>query len=194
MLSQPIVASSAAGSRARTQTADECKTALAAETLRAGDSIRVQVLGSSMLPSIWPGDVVSIDKAFVGEIIAGDIVVCERDDRLFVHRLLGKSESKDGIHWETRGDSMPQNDPPFSEGQLLGRVSVIFRDGRAVIPTRTRSMLARFLSWTICHVDCVRNLALRHHALRAKQASDPLRARYRSMPAELLSVANEKSG
>jgi len=192
MLNQPTVASSAAGSRARTQTADECKTALAAETLRAGDSIRVQVLGSSMLPSIWPGDVVSIDKVLVAEITRGDIVVCERDDRFFVHRLLRKCDSKDEIRWETRGDSMPQNDPPFSEGQLLGRVSAIFRSGRAIIPTRTRSMLARFLGWTICHVDPVRNLALRLHALRTSQRFNSPYARDRSMPAELLSAANEK--
>jgi signal peptidase len=194
MLSQPSVASSAPGSPARTQTADECKTALAADTLRAGDSIRVQVLGSSMLPSIWPGDVVSIDKVLVAEITRGDIVVCERDDRFFVHRFLGKRESKDGIRWETRGDSMPQNDPPFSEGQLLGRVSAIFRGGRAIIPTRTRSMLTRFLSWTICHVDSVRNLALRLHALHASQRFNSPDDRYRSLRAELLSAANEKSG
>jgi signal peptidase I len=194
MLSQPIVASSAAGSRARTQTADECKTALAAETLRAGDSIRLQVLGSSMLPSIWPGDVVSIDKISIDEIVRGDIVVCERDDRLFVHRLLSKTASNNGIRWETRGDSMAQNDPPFSEGQLLGRVSAIFRGGRAIIPTRTRSMLARFLSWTICHVDPVRNLALRLQTLRISQRFNSPYARYRSMPAELLSAANEKGG
>jgi hypothetical protein len=147
-----------------------------------------------MLPSIWPGDVVSIDKVLVAEITRGDIVVCERDDRFFVHRFLGKRESKDGIRWETRGDSMPQNDPPFSEGQLLGRVSAIFRGGRAIIPTRTRSMLTRFLSWTICHVDSVRNLALRVHALRASQRFNSPHDRYRSLPAELLSAANEKSG
>jgi len=194
MLSQPDVASSAASSQARTQTPDECKTALAAETLRAADSIRVQVLGSSMLPSIWPGDVLSIDKVLIAEITAGDIVVCERDDRFFVHRLIGTSDSKNGIRCETRGDSMPQNDPPFSEGQLLGRVSAIFRDGRTIIPTATRSPLARFASWIICHLDSVRNLALRLHALRTAQRSDSPETRYRPRLAKLPPASHEKVG
>jgi signal peptidase I len=171
-LSQPTAAS-VATSLVRTHALDECKTALAAEILRAGDSIRLQVLGSSMLPSIWPGDVVSIDKVSVDEIVPGDIVVYERDDRLFVHRLLSKTASSNGIRWETRGDSMPQNDPPFSEGQLLGRVSHILCGDRAIIPKRTRSGLARLLSWMICHIDSARNLALRLHALRKSTGPIP---------------------
>jgi len=180
---------SQATSFARTQALDECKTALAAETLRAGDSIRLRVLGSSMLPTIWPGDVLSIDKVLVDEITPGDIVVCERDDRFFVHRFRGKSESSNGIRWQTRGDSMPQDDPPFSEGQLLGRVSHILRGDHVVTPKTTRSTLDRLLSLMICHVDSVRNLALRFHTFRASQGSDSLQAR--SVPAELLHSPRE---
>jgi signal peptidase len=194
MFRKPAVASSAAVSLAKTQPVDECKTALAVQTLRAGDSIRLRVLGSSMLPTIWPGDVVTIDKVLVDEIVPGDIVVCERDARFFVHRLMGVSESKGGTRWETRGDSLPQNDPPFSESHLLGRVSHILRGDRAIIPKPTRSGLAHFVSWVICHIDSAQNLALRLHAPRTKQAADSLQARYRSMPVELLPAANEKRG
>ena len=173
MFRKPAVASSAAVSLAKTRPVDECKTALAAQTLRAGSSIRLQVMGSSMLPSIWPGDVITIDKVLVDEMVPGDIVVCERDARFFVHRLMGMSESTDGIRWETRGDSLPQNDPPFSESHLLGRVSHILRGDRAIIPKPTRSSLTRFLSWMICHLDSARNLALRLHALRKSTGPIP---------------------
>jgi signal peptidase I len=189
MFRKPTIASSATVSLAKTQPVDECKTALAVQTLRAGSSIRLQVLGSSMLPSIWPGDVVSIDKVSVDEIVPGDIVVCERDDRVFVHRFLGKSESNNGICWRTRGDSLPQNDPPFSESHLLGRVSRILRGDRAIIPKPTRSSLARFLSWMICYLDSARNLALRLHALRTR--SDSPHVRSRSMATRLLRNSRE---
>jgi len=194
MFRKPTVASSATVPLAKTQPVDGCKTALAVQTLRAGSSIRLQVMGSSMLPSIWPGDVVTIGNVLVDEIAPGDIVVCERDDRLFVHRLMGMSESKDGIRWETRGDSLPQDDTPFFNGQLLGRVSHILRGDRVITPKRTRSILARFLSWMICHLDSARNLVLRLHALRTSRRVDSSYVRYRPKPNDLLHAASEKSG
>lgn len=191
MFRKPI-ASTEASLCGRTQTADECKTALAAETLRASGSIWLRVLGSSMLPSIWPGDIVKIEEVLIDEVVPGDIVLCDRNDRFFVHRLLRRSEFKDRIHWVTRGDSMAQNDPVFLEGQLLGRVSTILRGDRAIIPKRRLSYLGRFLGWTICQVDSVRNLALRFHSLRTSQRFDSLQARPRSIPAELLRGPRER--
>jgi signal peptidase I len=171
-----------------------CKTALAAATLRAGNSIRLQVLGSSMLPAMWPGDVVHIDSSLSAAIAPGDIVLCERDDRFFVHRLIANSESENGIHWTTRGDSMSQNDPLFSEVQLLGRVSSIRRGDRDIIPKRKLSKFRGRMGWLLCHSDPLRNLALRLHALRTSRRAGSLQAQSTQGQLPLPSYSHQKGG
>src|SRR5579864_3119340 len=97
------------------------KLELATEVLTSGGIIRLQAQGTSMLPSIWPGDVVSIEHKPSQEIVPGDIVLVARHSRFFVHRLTEKHNSR----WITRGDSLPQNDQPVAEVEVLGKVSLI---------------------------------------------------------------------
>jgi hypothetical protein len=147
-------------------TEDDPKLDLAAEVLRAGGSLRLQALGSSMLPSIWPGDVLCIEHKAGDEIVPGDIVLVARVGRFFVHRLIEKCDSG----WVTRGDSLPQSDEAFAEVQVLGKVSVIHRKGRVVSAKPRISWLNRALGWMFCRWDLLRNVALRMHL------SDGLRA------------------
>lgn len=145
-----------------TEARDDHKLDLAAEVLRAGGSIRLQALGASMLPSIWPGDVLCIERRSGDEIVPGDIVVVARDGRFFIHRLIEKHESG----WVTRGDSLPQNDPPVEEVQVLGKVSVIQRKTGASVPASRTSRLNRGLAWMLCRWNLFRNVALRMRLLR----------------------------
>ena len=114
---------------------------LAAEILESGGVIRLQAFGASMLPSIWPGEVLVIESKTGQEIVSGDIVLIARDGRFFVHRLIGRRCS----YWITRGDSMPRNDPPSAAPELLGRVSAIHRKRRVVIPQPGVSLTVRTL-------------------------------------------------
>jgi len=139
---------------------DDHKLGLAAEVLRAGGSLRLQALGNSMLPAIWPGDVLCIEGKS-GGTVPGDIVLVARDGRFFIHRLMEKSESG----WIMRGDSLPQNDPPVEEIQVLGKVSTIHRNGRAVCPNGRVSPLAAVFAGLLCRWDLLRNLALRMRLL-----------------------------
>jgi hypothetical protein len=149
------------------------KLELAAEVLAAGGTLRLQAMGTSMLPSIWPGDVLNIKHKAGGEMVPGDIVLVARDGRFFVHRLMGKSESG----WITRGDSLPQNDEAVAEGQVLGLVSLIHRRSGVIVPRRRVSLFRRALAWMLCRWDFLRNLALRSHSLRRGGALDLLLAR-----------------
>jgi len=137
---------------------------LAAEVLRSGGTIRLQALGTSMLPSIWPGDVLSVENKSGEQAIPGDIVLVARDRRFFIHRLIEKHNSR----WITRGDSLPQNDDPVAEAQVLGKVSAIHRRGHAVIPGRRLSLLRRALAEMLCHCDSFRNIALRIHSFQRR--------------------------
>src|SRR5271154_1026013 len=92
---------------------------LAAESLRASGRLRLRVRGESMLPTLWPGDVVEIASCSADEVRAGEIVLALRGGRFFLHRFVGRSV-KGGLLLQ--GDSMPHADPEFSDGAMIGRL------------------------------------------------------------------------
>ena len=107
------------------------KRKLVADVARSFGQVRLKVTGSSMLPAVWPGDIVTVSRCNPSEISPGQIVLCFRDGELVAHRLTGKSV--DGFI--TRGDSLCHYDRPFREDEILGEVVSIHRDGRQVDPS-----------------------------------------------------------
>ena len=65
---------------------------LAGEVVRTFGEVRLRVFGTSMAPSILPGDLVSVQRAGLMEISPGDIVVFSREGRLFVHRVVWRAD------------------------------------------------------------------------------------------------------
>jgi hypothetical protein len=150
-----------------TEAREDHKLDLAAEILGSGGAIRLQALGTSMLPSIWPGDVLSIESKAREEIVPGHIVLVARDRRFFVHRLIEKRNSQ----WITRGDSLSQNDAPATEVQVLGKVSTIHRKSRVISPSPRVPPLIRLFAWTLCRWDYARNIALRLHSFGQRKCT-----------------------
>ena len=150
-----------------TEARGDHKLELATEVLRSGGAIRLQALGTSMLPSVWPGDVLSIAPAPGKGVAPGDIVLVVRDGRFFVHRLIEKRDCE----WITRGDSLPQNDPPLTGAQVLGRVSLIHQQTGDIVPSSRVSPFGRTLAWMLCRWDLFRNLSLRIHSFQQLGAS-----------------------
>jgi len=104
---------------------------LAEEIVRSFGELRLRVVGTSMLPSILPGDLVSILRVSISEISSGEIVLCSRAGRLFVHRVVCCTNGLEQPRLITRGDRLDHNDAPVSSAELLGRVASIQRpDGR----------------------------------------------------------------
>jgi Peptidase S24-like len=153
---------------------DVPKLRLTAEMLRCGRMVQFKAWGTSMLPSLWPGDLLTIQSVAHDEIVRGDMVLVMRDNRFRVHRLVEKPQVEGHILWITKGDAVPRNDPPVAASELLGRVAGVRRGNRSFVPTRRLSMLHSALAWTLCRWDHFRSLALRIHAARL-QAS-PTRA------------------
>jgi hypothetical protein len=147
-----------------TEARDDHKLGMAAEILRCGGAIRLQALGISMLPSIWPGDLLTIEGIPGSEMVPGDIILFVRDGRFFVHRLISRPVGQQcDSSWTTRGDAMPQNDPPVRAAELLGRVSGIGRtSGHQIVPSRRVSRFA----WMLCHCASFRSVLLRMHSFR----------------------------
>lgn len=136
---------------------------LFADLLRQFGSAKLTATGASMLPAIWPGDVVTIKRRHLSNLRAGEIVLAQRDGRLIAHRV--KSV---GDRLITQGDSMPQCDPPFSQSEILGQVVSISRHGRSV--PLEQALWQRAASSTLRRSDfCVRmtlRIGRRWHRLR----------------------------
>src|ERR1700676_5350556 len=95
---------------------------LAEEVVRTFGEVRLRVFGTSMVPSILPGDLISVQRAGVSEISSGEIVLYLREGRLFAHRMVALDANSEHARLITRGDRLLHNDPPVSSAELLGRV------------------------------------------------------------------------
>lgn len=152
----------------------ECA-ALVAEVLRGAFSsprtpcaVRLRVQGESMLPSLWPGDVVEIASCSLddNDLRPGEIVLAMRDGRLFLHRLVGPCTPNG---FTLLGDSMPGCDPSYPPEALLGRLvrRVDSEDTGLSSPAFCRA-LGKFF----CHCGMARRLALTIHRRRNLPAGE----------------------
>jgi signal peptidase I len=137
------------------------KLELAAMLLRSGGGIRVRAFGTSMLPTIWPGDILLIQSTFPDELAPGDVVLVKGEKSILIHRLV----KSNGPDWITRGDAMTHNDPAVAPADVLGRVSRIHR-GNSLLPARRQiRRLQRVLGWMLCHSQICRRVALHIHSV-----------------------------
>jgi len=114
----------------KTDLRDAVKRNLVAELARSFGQVRLKVHGTSMLPSVFPGDILTVKRCTPTELKPGQIVLCFRDEALVAHRLTGKV----GNQFLTRGDSLCQYDRPYRAEEILGQVVSMDRNGRAVDP------------------------------------------------------------
>lgn len=134
--------------------------ALVAEAVLRFGRARIRVRGASMLPSLWPGDEVTIERADPAQARIGEVVVYLNGDRLFVHRVAGHVAG----HLVTRGDALRSRDPLVAYGDVIGRVVLVERAGRFVVPGEPR-LPARLVSELVSRVSPAARLLLRGRAL-----------------------------
>ena len=109
-----ILAMSGHGQVARATSRDTLGCELAAEVLRSFGKLRLRANGSSMLPAVWPGDILFVQGKDAAAALPGDIVLFGRAGRLVAHRVVERTICQDEMQWVTRGDSLGSNDPPVS--------------------------------------------------------------------------------
>jgi len=61
-----------------------------AEKVRVGGSATIRVVATSMFPWIRPGDQAFVRRYDFFQINSGDVILYERANRLFVHRVIGR--------------------------------------------------------------------------------------------------------
>jgi len=108
------------------------KCELASEVLHSSGKLRLCVTGWSMLPTVWPGDTLVVERVSPDQVRIGDVVVVARDGRLCGHRVVSIAEDAGNQRWITRGDALPVPDRPVLENELVGRASHLVRAGELV--------------------------------------------------------------
>jgi hypothetical protein len=88
---------------------------LAATALRTKDGVRLTVLGRSMMPVLWPGATVEIERCEEGALGRGEIALCRVGGGVRLHRV---RRIDDGAV-VTQGDGCPSPDP--EAGEVIGR-------------------------------------------------------------------------
>ncbi len=153
--------------------------ALVADALRAGEQpvegegrrVRLKVYGESMLPALWPGDVVEIASCSMEDLLPGDIVLALRDGRLYLHRLVASQPNG----FVLRGDSVPGPDPLFPPEALLGRLVYSAHDiGDLTQRSRPKvsAKWSRAAGMLLCYCGLARRLTLKLHNRKKASASD----------------------
>jgi len=108
------------------------KCELAAEVLRTFGTLRFAATGWSMLPSVWPGETLVVERVSQDQVRIGDLVLVGREGRLCAHRVVDRVGDAESHQWITQGDALPVPDRPVAGNELLGRVAYLIRGGKLV--------------------------------------------------------------
>jgi len=118
---------------------------LAGDVLRAFGSGRFPAVGWSMIPAVWPGDTLVVER-ISDQVCVGDIVVVARDGRLCGHRVVAIEGDPGNPQWTTQGDALPVPDRPVRGSELLGRVAYLIRAGQRVVVPANLSVVERLIA------------------------------------------------
>jgi hypothetical protein len=143
------------------ETAAAVKCDLASEVLQSFGKLRFAATGWSMLPTVWPGDTLVVERVTPDQVQVGEVVLVGRDRRLCAHRLVSRVEGSGNSDWIaprfvtprfitaqfiTQGDAMSAPDRPVSENELLGRVTSVIRAGKFIALPAEMSVGAKVIA------------------------------------------------
>jgi hypothetical protein len=155
---------------------------LAIGVLRATGKVRFAARGYSMLPTLWPGDLLTVATIPFEEVCPGDVVLYRRWERFFIHRVLRKSRGagSDRPSLVTRGDSMSGYDAAVLPEELLGTVISVERASGPSMRVPACSVIGRMIGLALGYSDRLRGVVLRWHGWRtrhadAKVSANPMR-------------------
>jgi len=153
------------------QTLAQARIDLAAELLHRSGEIRFVARGSSMIPAIYPGDLLTVSSQVVSNAQRGQIVLCLREGRFWVHRIIRRWRDGNRFLFATRGDALRHEDPLIDESQLLGSVTSIVRYGQRVDVAHITSPWMKLLRLGVRSSSLLARTLLSRHALRMRLLS-----------------------
>lgn len=147
------------------QKREALKLELAAEVLRSSGEVQFVARGASMVPAIFPGDVLLVRHEPVAAMRRGDVALLSRDARFCAHRVLQIANigGKDVI--TTSGDALRQQDAPVTHDEFLGRVHAIVRRGKRIDIVQPQSLAQRAVAFLARRSDFLTKWLLRYNSL-----------------------------
>jgi hypothetical protein len=142
-------------------TREQHKRDLAVEVLRTSGRMRLGARGYSMLPALWPGDVLTIQATSLDRVAPAEIVLCWREGKFSIHRVLRHEQVDGQTYLVTRGDSMSHEDSPVAAEEVLGKVTGIERHGRWLPRVPACSPLTRGIGLALGSWNRLRSIVLR---------------------------------
>ena len=147
--------------------------ALAAEVLHHFGEVRFVARGSSMIPSIYPGDLLTVRSHSIAEARLGQIVLSLREGRFWAHRVVRKWRHDGRLLFATRGDALPHEDPSLDQSQLLGQVASITRYGQPIPVAHRQGPWTKLLRFSVRNSSIFARTLLSRHALRMRLLAPP---------------------
>ncbi len=119
-----------------------------ASKIRANGSACIRVLTGNMSPWIRSGDQVFVRRWDINQIVPGDVILFERNEEFFVHRVLRTERQPNGdATLVTKGDALSTDDGVVTAAEFLGRATRIHRKNRHVdIESLGQTILSRVLA------------------------------------------------
>jgi signal peptidase I len=139
--------------------------ALAEEVLKSYGKLRIMARGSSMVPTIFPGDILFVERDPLARLRPGHVVLASREGRFFAHRVVRLTALGGPARVITRGDALRENDPPFSREEILGRVTALIRGQRQIELAGEDDLNGkRILQWSVQNSERITASVLWVHA------------------------------
>jgi signal peptidase I len=158
------------------ETREEARCSLAADALRSWGVVKFRACGVSMLPTLWPGDLLTAQSRRPEQVEPGELVLYMRQGRFFVHRVVSKRLAGNQVVLVARGDCMPQDDPPVQGREVLGKITQIQRAGLSFLPASKLSRFRRIVACMLCRWSLFRHVGLRLWELCHRRYSETQRA------------------
>lgn len=101
---------------------------LVVDVAKTSGLVQLRVAGCSMVPILWPGDLVFVQPCDFSRLEPGMVIVFRQHEKLVVHRILRREHGA----VITRGDARGRLDGPVRNEDIVGRVDEVLRKGKRV--------------------------------------------------------------
>ena len=134
-----------------------------AEAERAAGELRLRATGCSMLPSLWPGDWLTVRPE--KPVRLGDVILFRRHGRLYGHRVIREILVGSRRTFITHGDGLRHADTPVPDSDVLGPVVLVTRGSRSFRPARHKSPLVQLITFGVRRIRWAPVLMVRLYTL-----------------------------
>jgi hypothetical protein len=123
-------------------------TDLSLDLLKKGCTLRFQARGTSMLPWIRNGDILTVAPTGMIDVQLGDVVLFQSGSgAIRVHRVIKQGSGARTAQFLVKGDRLLRTDGWIPAAQVFGRVIAVERNGRCIERGKSLARWAQRL-WT----------------------------------------------